>query len=532
MPPNLPVAAPSQRRRWQLGQMTQSLADLILRPLLLPLLLLAGVAGTVIVGVNRNVSTAQQVTASQERLNLLTDIQKDVASLENGQRGYVITGQESFLQPYTQATADFQAHTEALRQRSTIALQQENLNRVVALMRLWQITSAQPEIRARRISLTSAADLVSTGQGKRQLEDLRTVLTEMQDREAERQKTAIDNNNAALQNVRLITLTGLLLGMGLMLYAALRAARTVQESVTFLSEGAQEIAAGRYDLRLPETRVRELDMLGGQFHRMAEAVQRREQEVEETTRALQNTNADLERSNRELERFAYVASHDLQEPLRTIGSYTELLGKRYKGQLDERADKYIDFTISATQRLKNLIQDLLAFSRVNRLGRAFGRVDTAELAQQVRAELDAKIEQAGASVEISPLPTVRGNTELLHHVFLNLIANAVKFRSPERPAKVRVWAERFNNGQGGQGWIYHVQDNGIGIEPMFFDKIFEVFQRLHGLGEYEGSGIGLAVTRSAIEQHGGKIWLSSVPNHGTTFHFILPDEAPQEYPNA
>ena len=419
------------------------------------------------------------------------------------------------------------AELHDLRSKSGLNSAQDNLHRVTELLETWKKDSAEPEIQARRKSLQGAVALVSDGQGKRQLEEVRRVLNVMQENETGRQLRAIAESNAALQTVRVITLLGLLMSAALTLLVAWRAAHTVQANAEFLNAGAQQIATGNYDLRLPKMGVQELDTLSAQFHQMAEAVQRREQELAESSRALQHRTEELERSNRELERFAYIASHDLQEPLRTIGSYTELLGKRYRGQLDARADQYIDFTISATQRLKNLIQDLLAFSRVHRPGRTFSAVNTAELTGQILQELEAKIKNAGATVTFGELPTVRGNAELLHHVFLNLMTNAIKFRSPERPSEVRVWAER-----GTDGWVFHVQDNGIGIDSQYFDKIFGVFQRLHGIGTYEGSGIGLAVTRSAVEQHGGKIWLHSTPGVGSTFSFTLPDFSPEEKQSA
>ncbi len=269
-----------------------------------------------------------------------------------------------------------------------------------------------------------------------------------------------------------------------------------------LTEGTQRIAAGHYEQRVSPLGITELDRLSAQFHRMAEAVQQREAELAESARSLERTNASLQRSNRELERFAYVASHDLQEPLRTIGSYTELIARRYSGQLDARGEQYIKFTISATHRLKTLIQDLLVFSRVHRTGRVFGPVDTAELAGQVRADLEVRLREVGGELHVGELPTVQGNRELLHHIFLNLIGNALVPAS--RPgATGPVWAERSAGSQAtgpqatGPGWQFAVQDNGIGIEPQYHEKIFEVFQRLHGVGDYEGSGIGLAVTRNA-----------------------------------
>ena len=410
--------------------------------------------------------------------------------------------------------------------------QQRNLRQVEILMAQWERAAAQPEIAARRVSLASAAARVSSGSGRSLTDEARETLNTMIAFENERLAGALNASNAALRRIMVLTPLVLVLGILLLALSVRRIVSTLSLSVSQLTEGTQQMAAGHYEQRVSPLGITELDRLSAQFHRMAEAVQQREAELAESARSLERTNASLQRSNRELERFAYVASHDLQEPLRTIGSYTELIARRYGGQLDARGEQYIKFTISATHRLKTLIQDLLVFSRVRRTDRVFGPVDTAELAAQVRADLEVRLREVGGELHVGELPTVQGNRELLHHIFLNLIGNALKFRHPDRAPQVRVWTERSAGsqttgpGSTGPGWQFAVQDNGIGIEPQYHEKIFEVFQRLHGVGDYEGSGIGLAVTRNAAEQHGGRVWVQSEPGQGTTFFFFLPDTPP------
>ncbi|MER3462640.1 MAG: hypothetical protein C4342_06575 [Armatimonadota bacterium] len=227
--------------------------------------------------------------------------------------------------------------------------------------------------------------------------------------------------------------------------------------------------------------------------------------------------ADLERSNRELEQFAYVASHDLQEPLRMISSYTQLLARRYRGRLDEKADQYINFAVDGANRMQKLIQDLLAYSRVGTHGRALEPTDAGEVLRKTLEDLHLAIEESGATVEVGPLPTVLADRSQLTQVFQNLLANALKFRHPERPLHLRVEAARHDG-----MWRFMVQDNGIGVESQYFERIFVIFQRLHGREDYPGSGIGLAVCKKIVERHGGKIWLESKPGEGSTFYFTWP----------
>jgi PAS domain S-box-containing protein len=226
---------------------------------------------------------------------------------------------------------------------------------------------------------------------------------------------------------------------------------------------------------------------------------------------------ELSRSNRDLEQFAYAASHDLQEPLRMIAGYMQLLSERYKGQLDEKADKYIDYSVDGALRMSVLIRDLLDYSRVNTRGEELRKVDCNKAFESAMRNLGSAIKESNANITHDSLPVLSADQTQLAQLFQNLVGNAIKFRSPQRPPQIHVSARKDQT-----HWIFRVQDNGIGFEQQYEDKIFMIFQRLHGRGQYPGTGIGLAICKRIIERHGGKIWADSEPDKGTNFFFTIP----------
>lgn len=226
--------------------------------------------------------------------------------------------------------------------------------------------------------------------------------------------------------------------------------------------------------------------------------------------------AELERSNRELQQFAYVASHDLQEPLRTVASYVELLARRYQGRLDPAADKYISYAVQGANRMSSLINDLLAYSRVSTRGRPFRPVDMNEVLKMVLADLESAIEESNALVTGHSLPTVKGDQSQLIQLLQNLIGNAIKFRRNDVRPVITV------SGENKEGeWIFGVHDNGIGIDTRFHERIFQIFQRLHTREEFPGTGVGLAICKRIVERHRGRIWVAS-STEGTSFYFTIP----------
>jgi len=232
---------------------------------------------------------------------------------------------------------------------------------------------------------------------------------------------------------------------------------------------------------------------------------------------------ELERSNAELQQFAYVASHDLQEPLRMVASYTQLLSRRYKGKLGPEADEFIHFAVDGAQRMQILINDLLAYSRVGTRGKPFEPVNMNEIMAVVKANLKVAIEESAAEIVVhGELPTIDGDRTQLVQLMQNLVGNAIKFRRPDQPVRVEVGATRDD--AHADAYHFTVKDNGIGIDPEHHERIFVIFQRLHTREHYQGTGIGLAVCRKIVERHEGKIWVESREGEGSTFHFTIPQK--------
>jgi PAS domain S-box-containing protein len=240
--------------------------------------------------------------------------------------------------------------------------------------------------------------------------------------------------------------------------------------------------------------------------------------------ALAQQAQELARSNAELEQFAYVASHDLQEPLRMVSSYTQLLAKRYRGQLDADADRFIAYAVDGVTRMQQLINDLLAYSRVRTKGKEFEPTDCEAVLEAVLANLQAAIEESGAVITHDPLPVVMADAWQMTQLFQNLIGNAIKFRGDEPPC-IHVSDERRGNRVPAERVVlFSVRDNGIGIEPEYAERIFLIFQRLHSRSKYPGTGIGLAICKRIVERHGGRIWVESPPGRGSIFCFTIPDK--------
>jgi len=286
---------------------------------------------------------------------------------------------------------------------------------------------------------------------------------------------------------------------------------------------AEAIGRGQPTRFAEDAGIHELAQLGAAFNRMGDSILRHTQQLEAANQRLQHEIADRERtaeqlmkSNEELEQFAYVASHDLQEPLRVVVGYVQLLDRRYKTRLDAGADEFLHYIVDGVSRMQQLIGDLLDYSRIGTRAKPFQTVDLRTVVDRALANLQRVVEENDAKVTCDPLPNVRGDESQLVQLFQNLIANGVKFHN-ERAPEIHISARREQD-----HWVFAVGDNGIGIERQYWERIFVIFQRLHTRRKYEGTGIGLAICKRIVERHGGRIWVESEPNQGTTFFFTIP----------
>jgi signal transduction histidine kinase len=434
---------------------------------------------------------------------------------ETGVRGYALSGDARFLQPYRTGR---HATTLALGRLAVLDIPElrGRVRAVDAAARAWETGYAQPTVAQVRSDPAAARRPAAVLAGKDRFDAFRSAVRALEARLRPLRARARARLDASAHTTLLWVL-----GTGIVVLLSVAAIALILRRVMVLPLGrlatdVRRVAGGDFDHRVHGSGAREVVELGEDVG----AMRRR---IVAELEALRVAQAELQRSNAELEQFAYVASHDLQEPLRKVASFCQLLQQRYGGQLDERADQYIGFAVDGARRMQDLINDLLAFSRVGRVERPHVPVDCNALLERARADLATAIEESGAEVESGPLPTVEGDASLLRLVFQNLLGNAIKFRGEAAP-RVRVDAER-DDGQ----WRFSVGDNGIGIDPEYAERIFVIFQRLHPRSTYEGTGIGLAMCRKIVEYHGGRMWLdTSDGDSGSRFCFTLPADDPAE----
>jgi signal transduction histidine kinase len=453
------------------------------------------------------------------------ELRASVLDQETGMRGYVITRDDRLLQPYTAGRA---RQTELDREIRRLVRGDPSeaavlgaLDQVEAAMDDWRDSVADPlldrtvdqaDLDATLIRSTAVFDEV-----RAELDDLEGVL---------QQERVIARNNLEDTTSRLVVSVGATIALfGAVAFGGswiLR--RRVVAPVDQVVLAADAVASGNLEVPIEVTGPAEIERLAQRVSDMRDRIVEELAEVEASRIELAQRAEELARSNADLEQFAYVASHDLQEPLRKVASFCQLLEQRYGDQLDERGRSYIDFAVDGAKRMQALIADLLEFSRLGRSTRAFVDCDLEAMANDAMASFASDLRDAAVTVEA--LPTVPGDPTLYRALFQNLIGNAIKYRVEGEPPTITLSATRD-----GDVWSFACSDHGIGIEPQYREQVFAVFQRLHSRGEFDGTGIGLALCKRIVDFSGGRIWIDDpIDGVGTTVRWTLPATLPAAPP--
>ena len=469
----------SEPRKWSVEQKTR---------------VMLGVASVILVGLNalfywsffKQKETSDRVNQSRKVLQKLEGVLSSLKDAETGQRGYLLTGRESYLEPYNLARKAIAQQIEELKTLSVADPNQQQQIKILEPVVGKKLAELKETIDLKKNKASEAAlKVVLTNQGQNLMDQIRTTIQQMEAEQNEQlQNWLMAKDEQALAG-QWIFLSGMVLNLFgfYLVYCAIR----------------QETS----ERRQAEASFKQLNL-------------ELEARVQERTGELEEANAKLLSSNRELEQFAYVASHDLQEPLRAVNSYAQLLTRKYQGNLDTKADKYLGYIMEGATRMQQLINDLLEFSRVGTRAKALQPIDCETLLSKVLDNLKIAIAESRTRVTHDPLPTVMGDEIQLIQLLQNLIGNAIKFRGEESP-QVHISTEQTQN-----EWVFAIRDNGIGMEAEYLDRIFTIFQRLHSKSEYPGTGIGLAVCKKIVERHGGRIWVESTPGVGSAFYFTIP----------
>ncbi|WP_129768381.1 CHASE3 domain-containing protein [Streptomyces sp. L-9-10] len=446
-------------------------------------------------------------------------LQKSLLDQETGVRGFALTADPSFLTPYEQGRRDERTFTGRI---DSILASDPRLNadlaRITHAAERWRREEAEPLIASVRTRGAEAASADRVTRSKARFDELRALFALQQSH----LDTARDQARAELNAARslrdavfvvilaffVLAVVGLALVLHHMVGRPLNALRTASDGVR----------AGAFDRRIQVGGPSDLRAVGAAVEDMRARLADEIAATRSREALLAEQAEELRRSNSELEQFAYVASHDLQEPLRKVASFCQLLEKRYGDQLDGRGKQYIDFAVDGAKRMQVLINDLLTFSRVGRVHDTWRTVELDASLDRALANLALVIEEQDVTVvRDDPLPEVTGDPTTLTMLWQNLVGNAIKFRRPDVPCRITIGCTRD-----GDMWQLTVSDNGIGVAPEFAEKVFVIFQRLHARNEYEGTGIGLALSRKIVEFHGGRIRLEPGPEGGTCIPFTLP----------
>ncbi|AUI59646.1 ATP-binding protein [Amycolatopsis sp. BJA-103] len=490
---------------------------------------LSGVLASLLIGAAIVAGSMALVNLTDSRSRLLdvtgpqvlqsTALSTAMLNQETGVRGYILAGRAEFLEPYRDGLKAQDTAVAELRRLGAIpgTTIGDDLDQVLQAASTWRRTVIEPVLAG------APATGAQVEASKPLFDGVRGALNGLQSRlEAERLDARNDLSSAAdVLRVMLVVIAVLLCAALALVFFLLH--RKLISPIRQLAGEVRDVATADIHREVRGSGPKEMRELASDVESLRSRILAEVTHLERAQETIAVRTRELERSNSDLEQFAYVASHDLQEPLRKVASFCQLLQKRYQGKLDERGDQYIGFAVDGAKRMQALINDLLAFSRVGRRPGESVLLESESLLDAALGNLEDAITESGARITRGELPVVRGEKSLLTAVLQNLVGNAVKFRG-EDPPEIDVAAELD-----GTDWRFSVTDNGIGISDEYAERIFVIFQRLHGRGDYPGTGIGLALSRKIVEHHGGRIWLDTTVTAGTRFCFTLPaDQSPSE----
>ncbi len=496
-----------------------SLRRRVTRAIIGVLILLMVLIATVIYFINDAKRTGDELVEQWDPAHTISqNTLTAMVNQETSVRGFAIGQDEAFLEPYNIANLLGDSARGTLRKYLLGYPDLLAEFRVLdAAIDDWQTTVAEPVIAQVRAGDDSAVETAGSTEAKMAFDRVRAASNQLTNSIDAMRTEVAEDRERAFRYVWIAIGVGsaILLGTGLLLAWGLR--RQVLDPMNGLVAQTRQVAAGQLNLEIAQDGPLEIRNLASDVDLMRETLATQIARIERARGRIQQRSAELARSNADLEQFAYIASHDLSEPLRKVTNFSQLLERQYAAQLDDKARQYIAFMVDGAKRMQALINDLLDFSQVGRSHEHFVQVDLERALARAMTNLEEPIAEAHAVIEHDPLPTVPGEPTLLTLLLQNVVGNAVKYRSPDRPCLIRISAE-----QQGEDWLLCVDDNGIGVEQQYADRIFTIFQRLHLRDEYSGTGIGLALCRRIVDFHRGRIWLAEKHEPGARFQLTLP----------
>lgn len=515
------MTRPQQRRRDLAAALTVQGWQYVVLSVMAFVVLAGGISVAVLLNRTDQVSS-QLIENIQPARVAAYQLQAALRDQETAVRGYLITADPQFLEPYDEGRlieAQASADIRVLEQSRPDLL--ADLDQIELASGTWRVNYAEPLISGVRAGTSQGVD--TEGLGKREFDRLRALFDTQNEHLADARNDGIVEL-AEIRSWRNGVLLAMLIAFAVtIVILAVLMRRALVRPLAALAAACRRIAEGSFAERIVAQGPKDIRGIASDVEYMRQRIVDELDASRAATEALDIHAEELRRSNAELEQFAYVASHDLQEPLRKVASFCQLLEKRYGDKLDERGTEYIGFAVDGAKRMQILINDLLTFSRVGRLNATETEVDLDTALDNALGNVSTSIEESGAVIErpADGLPTINGDPTLLTMLWQNLIGNAVKFRREGVTPRIVIDCAPSTDADD-QSWSFTLTDNGIGIAPEFAEKVFIIFQRLHGRDAYTGTGIGLALCKKIVEHHGGNIWIDTTYTEGTRFHFTLP----------